>query len=289
MTVAMTPVAQWLRVRAVVCAVAGAAVAVGAAGPSLSEDLSDPAPVHVAAAEPPTVETPIATDDATAMRRFLDRLMMAESGGRDDAKNPRSTALGPFQFIESTFIEVSRRHFPAETQGLSAPQLLALRTKRDFSRRVAEAFTHDNAARLAANGVPTTFANLRLAFFLGPGAAIRVLKSEPRMPVIGIVGVPVVQANPFMAGMTAERLVAWSERNLAAHDTARRRLAVKPGALAVVLEPGAAPVPPPKPAIQVACNTALPSCRRWVVLAERQLATAKPRIMAKRNAGPTPR
>lgn len=38
---------------------------------------------------------------AFPMEEFLDRLMIAESGGRLRRKNPRSTALGPFQFIES--------------------------------------------------------------------------------------------------------------------------------------------------------------------------------------------
>ena len=34
--------------------------------------------------------------------KFLDRLMRAESNGRDEAANPRSTALGAFQFIKSS-------------------------------------------------------------------------------------------------------------------------------------------------------------------------------------------
>jgi hypothetical protein len=55
----------------------------------------------------------VETASSAEFDAFLDRLMSAESGGLAHAKNPRSTALGPFQFIKSTFLEITRRHFPA--------------------------------------------------------------------------------------------------------------------------------------------------------------------------------
>jgi hypothetical protein len=69
-------------------------------------------PETAAAAQPAAIaaavsETIVGTHFAvgasdTAFGTFLDRLMHAESAGRDSAANPRSTALGPFQFIKST-------------------------------------------------------------------------------------------------------------------------------------------------------------------------------------------
>lgn len=204
-------------------------------------------------------------DDAAALGRFLDRLMLAESGGRDDARNPRSTAVGPFQFIESTFLDVTRRHFQAETSALETAALLQMRTNRAFARRAAEAFTRDNAVHLAAAGLAPTFANLRLAFLVGPGGAVRILKAEPRTPAIAILGSQVVQANPFMAGMTVADLARWSARNLAAGDLGAARLATDPAQF------GAAPQKRPRPTINVRCNQALASCRRWVTLATQRL------------------
>ena len=99
--------------------------------------------------------------------------MMAESSGRLYAKNPRSTALGPFQFIRSTFLEVVRRHFPDEVAGLSDEQILALRVKPDFARRAALAYTLDNASFLGDQGLDVTSVNLRLAFLVGPTGAVR--------------------------------------------------------------------------------------------------------------------
>jgi len=64
-------------------------------------------PAH--AEKPPIAASP-ATQFETVnlpVQTFLDRLMLAESSGQLDARNPRSTALGPFQFIESTFLEVA--------------------------------------------------------------------------------------------------------------------------------------------------------------------------------------
>ena len=37
------------------------------------------------------------------LETFLDRLMMAESSGRDDARNPRSTAVGAFRSSAGRF------------------------------------------------------------------------------------------------------------------------------------------------------------------------------------------
>ena len=71
---------------------------------------------------------------------FLTRLMAAESGGRLKAKNPRSSALGPFQFIKSTFLHMARRHFLAEIAGLTEEEILELRTDPELSRRAAVVF-----------------------------------------------------------------------------------------------------------------------------------------------------
>ncbi len=222
----------------------------------------------------------IAVKNDGQMADFLDRLMMAESGGRAELRNPRSTALGPFQFIESTFIEVCRRHFAAETTGLTPAQVLALRTDRTFSRRAAEAFTRENAALLATHELPGSTSNLRLAFLLGGVGAVRVLKAEPKTPVISLLGAQVVQANPFMAGMTARDLALWSGRNLAVQKPDQVLIAAGPGTTSTaagnVAPLAQKPPSPPKPV--VTCNLDLPSCRKFLHLAERRLAAraAKP-------------
>jgi len=145
---------------------------------------------------------------------YLYRLMMAESAGKPHAKNPRSTALGPYQFINSTFIAVVDRHFSDEVEGMTRSQILALRTDMEFSRRAAIAFNNDNAKYLRERGVTPTFAHLRLTHLLGPAAAVKVLRAKGDTQLTKLLPGPVIRANPFMKRMTVARLVSWAEREV---------------------------------------------------------------------------
>ena len=203
---------------------------------------------------------------------FLDRLMMAESGGRSDARNPRSTATGPFQFIESTWLALIAGHFADRAKGLETEAILALRTDVDLSRKAAEIYTKQNAAILVADGHKPSFTNLRLAFLLGAGGASRVLAMEPDARVAPVLGPAVVRANPFLARLTAKQLVARAARDLSVDPGADAGLK----AAAIPKLPSGATAKPSGPRIVVRCNIQLPSCRRWVALKKRQLKAGGP-------------
>ena len=202
-----------------------------------------------------------ATPPELTLESFLDRLMIAESGGNDWARNQRSTAFGPYQFINSTFLSVARRHFTEETAALTPSAILALRTDRSFSRRAAEAYTKDNAAHLAREGFKSSFPNLRLAYLVGPAGAVRVLRSSPDTKVAAVLSSGAIEANPFMRGMTVTDLMAKCARDLS----------VKPGSMAGI-SPGTIALPKRRrPLIDVKCNLRRPSCRRWLALAKAKL------------------
>jgi hypothetical protein len=243
----------------------GAAVA-GALGCTTAFAAKPDAPEVVQVAPSPTVKPADMT-----MTDFLDRLMHAESSGRDDARNPLSTAVGPYQFIESTWLDLAHRIFATETQGMTAPQILALRTGRAFARRAAEAYTKDNAASLKAAGIEATFPHLRLAFLLGPQGAIRVLQAPPETRVALLLGPGVMRANPFMYGMTAAGLAARAARDLSVSRTTLAGIAA--GDIPAVI-PGAA-AKPRAPRVVVRCNLELPACRRWQTLALARLPAEK--------------
>ncbi|MEL7049074.1 MAG: hypothetical protein AAFO75_08980, partial [Pseudomonadota bacterium] len=123
-------------------------------------------------AQTPTPNQPAVTsakkpDQPKTLDQFLDRLMVAESGGRLDAKNPRSSALGPFQFIRSTWLAVMEGHFPDLAAKTSPAELLKLRTDPVVSRKAARAYTTDLAAALKRADLKDSFVNLRLAYLLG--------------------------------------------------------------------------------------------------------------------------
>jgi hypothetical protein len=201
---------------------------------------------------------------------FLDRLMRAESGGRAFAANPRSTALGPFQFIKSTFIDLARRHFP-EFAHLSDEKLLTLRTDHDVARRAASIYTMEAFAYLHAKGLNPTYGDMRLAYLVGPVAAARVMQASPQTSAGEILGAQVVKANPFMRGMSASQLIARSAR-----DVGERRASVaaadddatEPRARPVAVQPAPRVQPRPEPKTEVAasCNRKLATCRRWIAM-----------------------
>lgn len=193
---------------------------------------------------------------AMTLETFLDRLMIAESSGQDAARNPRSTAVGPFQFIQETFLDVVRRHFAEKTISLSVVALLELRQDRAFARRAAEAYTKDNAAHLAREGLATSFTNLRLAYLTGPIGAVRVLRAEPQTKVSMLLSSAAISANTFLAHMTAQELITKCARDLD----------VDPAGLAGIAADSLPAGQPSRPRIEIKCNQKLPSCRRWVAL-----------------------
>ena len=187
---------------------------------------------------------------------FLDRLMLAESGGRQFARNRASSAVGPFQFLGATFLGVVRRNLPALASGKSDAQILALRTDLLVSRNVALIYTRENASALAAKGKEATGANLRLAFFAGAAGAMKVLEAGADEPVSHLLSEAAIAANPFLRDMTASGLLARAEREASGLDIT---LAERP-------KPTAIP-----PGIAVHCHLALASCRHWLALAEKRL------------------
>jgi len=210
------------------------------------------------------------------LETFLDRLMIAESGGNDWARNHRSTAFGPFQFINSTFLSVARRHFTEETAALTPSAILALRTDRAFARRAAEAYTKDNASHLVREGLKASFLNLRLAYLVGPTGAVRILRSQPDTTVAAVLSSAAINANPFMRRMTVADLIAKCARDLS----------VTPGSITGII-PGTEIALPKRrrPLIEVKCNLRRPSCRRWLALAKARLKRKQTREAKKQNAG----
>ncbi len=217
-------------------------------------------------AKPTVAEKPIGQRNADLQSQnadfelFLDRLMMAESDGRDYLRNRRSSALGPYQFIKGTFLYVTRRHFQDRIAGLSKAQILALRTDREFSRKVVAQYARELAVHLARKGIATTYGHLRLAYLLGPSGATRVLQAKPTMLVRRLISRAAVVANPFLANMTAQQIIERANRDISM-DRSKE--------LAVRLQETRKSKPS---GIRVRCNLARPSCRRWLALRKRKLA-----------------
>ncbi len=200
---------------------------------------------------------------------FLRRLMAVESAGRLNAKNPLSSALGPFQFLSTTFLDVIGRNFPALSAGKSPAEILGLRTNGDVAWNAALIYTRENANYLAAHGAAVSGGNLRLAFFAGPSAALKVLAAKPEEPLSNILSSASLEANPFLSRMTAADLIGRSNREAEGVGTQ-----FQAAAAAAARQDGRAK-------IMVQCNLKLACCRKWLALAEKRALAKEARINPK--------
>lgn len=144
---------------------------------------------------------------------LVDSIIGAESGGNPNATNPNSSASGPGQFIDSTWLATVRAHRP-DLADKSDAEILGMKTDPALGRQMTEAYAQDNQAILSKASVPVTPGSTYLAHFAGPGGAVKVLQADPGTPVGQILGDAAVKANPFLRGMTAADLQAWADRKM---------------------------------------------------------------------------
>lgn len=145
---------------------------------------------------------------------LVDQIIGVESGGDPTAKNPMSSASGPSQFIDSTWLSTIKQHRPDLAQNMSDADLLALKSDPQLSRDMTAAYAADNGAILSKAGLPVTPGTTYLAHFAGPQGAVKVLNADPNAPVGDVLGAGAVNANPFLRGMTAGDLKAWADRKM---------------------------------------------------------------------------
>lgn len=143
-----------------------------------------------------------------------DRIVNAESGGDPNAKNPRSSAAGAGQFIDSTWLDTIKKSNPQLASGKSDAELLALRSNPDISRNMTAAYAASNGDHLKNNGIDPTPGNTYLAHFAGPAGATAILKADPATPIGSIVGQQAMIANPFLKNMTAGDLRSWADKRM---------------------------------------------------------------------------
>lgn len=145
---------------------------------------------------------------------FTSSVIGAESSGDDNAKNPRSSATGAGQFIDSTWLTLFKRVYSEMAAGLSDGAILALRRNREYSARLIEEYARENAIALQQAGFQATNANLHLAHFLGAGGAVKMLKADPSANAASVLP-GAASANPevFKRGSASVAdILAYAER-----------------------------------------------------------------------------
>lgn len=154
----------------------------------------------------------------SAAEFVVDRIIQAESSGNPNAVNPRSSASGLGQFINSTWLDMVKRHRPDVAEGKTDAELIALKTDPSLSRQMTVAYATENASTLQSAGFEATPGNIYLAHFAGPEGALKVLRANPGASVASVLGQSVVDANPHLKGMNAGGLRSWAANKMGGYD-----------------------------------------------------------------------
>ena len=134
---------------------------------------------------------------------FAAKLNQAEGGGNPNAKNPLSSATGPGQFIDSTWLSTIKAARPDLVKGMTDSQILAMRNDPKLNQEMTVAYAQSNAAKLSTDVLPVTTATLALAHRFGPDGAEAILHAAPNAQLSDILPKKVMDANPTLAGVTA--------------------------------------------------------------------------------------
>jgi hypothetical protein len=137
--------------------------------------------------------------------------------------NPRSSANGPGQFINSTFrqyIGGASPEIASKIAGMSDAQLTAFRaanasTLAPIQTQMLSNLTTANQQALSSAGVPVTDANTYLAHVFGAGGAAQALKANPNTPAAAYLGGGKALTNNGLPGnATVAQVQAWADRKM---------------------------------------------------------------------------
>jgi len=145
---------------------------------------------------------------------LVDKIIGIESGGKANAKNPRSTATGAGQFIDSTWLNMMAKHRPGLARRMSKDALLELRKNPGLAREMTARYAEENVSVLKAAGIEPTAGNVYLAHFLGPGGAKTALKNSDDTALSAILPADVMKANPFLKERSVGWLRNWSSKKM---------------------------------------------------------------------------
>ena len=136
------------------------------------------------------------------------RIGVVESSGSATAKNPRSSAMGLYQFTDGTWLAYYKARFGS--QGLSDAAIIAKKGDTGLQNTLMDDLMADNAKALQEAGFAVDPGNLYLAHFAGRKGATGLLEADPATPAVLVLGENVINANPFLRGKTAGDVIAWA-------------------------------------------------------------------------------
>ncbi|MFZ5675980.1 MAG: hypothetical protein ACOZAM_23735 [Pseudomonadota bacterium] len=144
----------------------------------------------------------------------VNKIIGVESGGNPAARNPRSTAAGLGQFVDDTWVAMLRKYRPTLAAGKSRAELIEMKSSAGLSREMTKRYAEENASILQMAGFQASAGNVYLAHFLGPGGAKTILGAGDAASVSSVLPPAVIDANPFLRGMTVADIKDWAAKKM---------------------------------------------------------------------------
>jgi hypothetical protein len=140
-----------------------------------------------------------------------DTYVGAIGGHEGTGQNPRSSAAGVGQFLDSTWNDFATAN-PQYFAGMSPDQILAAKKDPAFGAKVGpiaiEWLAKQNADELQRKGVTPSGPLLGIAHYLGAGAAGAIAGAPDNAPISAYVVPAAVKSNPELANMTVGQMKA---------------------------------------------------------------------------------
>jgi hypothetical protein len=156
--------------------------------------------------------------------------------GEGTGQNPDSSAKGPYQFIDGTFVDQFRKNYPDRAKGMSKSQIINLKYGPEgakISSEMGPRFIADNAKTIQRGGHTPDAGNVYLAHFLGAGTALNVLNADPSEPISRYVTPKAIRDNKILRnGATAGSVINWARDLMAKKERELSRQGRASGGLA---------------------------------------------------------
>jgi hypothetical protein len=159
-----------------------------------------------------------------AISAVVERIIAAESNGDPNLKDSHSSAAGPGQFLDETWLELIRQYRPDLTKGRDESETLELRREAKLAREITMRFVGRNAAILKRRGFPVTAGAIYLAHFAGPAGAVAILSASENADAALVMASAdstgrttrdkLIKANPFLEHFTVADLKVWANRKM---------------------------------------------------------------------------
>ena len=132
------------------------------------------------------------------------------------ARNPRSSAVGPGQFLNATWLQTYKKYMP--TDGMSDSQILAQRTQNPaVARALLSNFTQDNMDHLSSVGISPTPTNTYLTHLFGRGGGPQLINAamqNPSTPADQVISAAALKGNPQFKNMTVGQVAQYAQRKM---------------------------------------------------------------------------